>query len=753
MSRSLLDLLDPELAAQPLQLRVALVRCIFENQKPPGYSVWVVKMPDGATDKAVGQFAGWGSPGDTVTLRGRWVEHKTHGCQFEAAGIVPEAVSGDDIGAWLSTQPGIGPATAAAVVAALRGDLGDEVAVARAVAAVPEHRRQAVRDALSRAKHDAEHANAIGWLLSHGLGQARAETVWKAWGAASIGKVKANPWALADLHGFGFETADAVAQSLGVDPLAPERMRAAVVYGLQKAAENPGHVFLPAVEAATATARLLDGIAMPKDRRAAYGVPGTFTAHMAQAASDAGAAGLITLAGRRLYLPDLRNAEATTRGWFGAPQTTALCGSDRAAVLADRAPGTLDDPQRAAVATTLSHPASVLTGGPGTGKTTTTRAIIWTAQSLGVDQGDILLAAPTGRAALRLSEVTGLPARTIHRLLEFDPNAGEFRKGPGDPLDGRLLIVDEASMIDLSLMASLLRAVPHRMSVLFVGDADQLPPVGPGAPFHYLCRSGILPVARLERVHRTAEGGAIAEAARAINAGRLPTACPPAYVDIVFPRARYGATKAEREEAGRRTREAMAQRVVDEVRTLLEAGARADEVQVLVARNSGPLGTEALNVALRSVLNPHGRRGGACRAGGRELWAGDRVMHVRNDYEKDVMNGEIGRVVDAHESGLLVEYQDADGAFAIPYKHADLADLVLAYAATIHKAQGGEFRHVVFAAGWDAFTLLQRNLVYTAISRARDTVTVIREAGAMERAVANREAADRYQDLGPSAIR
>lgn len=394
----------------------------------------------------------------------------------------------------------------------------------------------------------------------------------------------------------------------------------------------------------------------------------------------------------------------------------------------------LDDVQERAVEMALAEPASIITGGPGRGKTTLVREIIRRACAGGPK--DILLAAPTGRAARRLSELTGCEARTIHRLLEYHPDEG-FRRHRDNPLQGDMLIMDECSMIDLPLMSSLLRAVPRGMCLVLVGDADQLPPVGPGAPFQDLIRAGRLPVTRLERVYRQDAGSIIPRNAALVNSGRLPATEPgnPSYVRKVYARG---------------FREKMAAGVLKYVETLLAEGHKPDDIQVLVPRRDGVLGIKTLNPRLRDLLNPSGRDRGVFKAGEREFWVGDRVMHLVNNYDKGVFNGEIGIVMEVtdiavvnpltkrHEAtpGMVVGYEDGTGKFRlVTYTAGDASEVDLAYASTVHKAQGGEFPAVVFALAMDAWLMLRRNLVYTGMTRARERVILLTEQGALETAV------------------
>ncbi len=710
-------------------LRVELVREIFasEDRERP-FAVWAVLDVDrGVACTAKGEFADWGVAGDLVRLSGEWVDDPRYGRQFQAQGLLPDVPEGageEGLARWLERQPRIGRVTARRAAAAV-GEGGieafaanDLMALGRALGAVPERFHDPLRAAAARAKDDLERARVLAWCLGHGLGQARAQAVWDAFGADAIERVSADPWGLADLDGFGFILADGVAAALGVAPLAGSRLRAAVVHAVREAGAEEGHVFLPGGEVVQRAEGDLRDIAA----KTGYGrdTVAALTPSLARALQAAVAAASLDSAdsGRRVYLPYLHRAEETVREWIAAASAAdapGLCTPAEAQALAARPEvrGPLDDVQAGAVMQALCRRASVLTGGPGTGKTSTTRAVIAGARLLGIGDSSILLAAPTGRAARRMHEVTGLPAKTIHRLLEYNPAEG-FGRNAEEPLGGRLLIVDEASMIDMPLMAALLAAVPAGLSVLFVGDADQLPPVGPGAPFHHLCRAAPLPVARLSRIYRTDAGGSVARAAREVNAGHAPQAPAgdPAFRAILFKRAPRHLPKVQQDGINRKTREAMAGRVVDEVRRLLAAGIRPADVQVLAPMRKGErdkpgLNTTALNAMLRPVMNPLVGRGGVFRTkgGGREFWVGDRVVQGRNDYDKGVFNGEQGivvaadvpvkvkvRGVEVDRTGFVVEYPDGDLVRRAKYWAGNSGDVSLAFACTVHKAQGGSFR-------------------------------------------------------------
>jgi exodeoxyribonuclease V alpha subunit len=788
-------------ATPAISLRATLLRPLFSssgdgNGRRP-FSVWVVAAWEGGAHplqeiRAVAELeAGqWGSEGDEVILVGEWVEHPRHGRQFRADSVRP-AVPRDARGLarWLARQEGIGPATAQKVVAALGAGaleraLEDPSCLDALGLARPQ--REAVLAAARAFKENRRREEVLVFCHQVGLGPAQAEAVWRRFGERAQEVLRDDPWALAELERFGFLTADSVARALGVDPASPARLRAALHHALRQATWEEGHVYLPEGDLLERAFMLLRETALRTGYGRGRGAEcreglGPALAALRAAGKVVAASG--PLGERRVYLPKLRWAEQAVAEWLGARRgAPGLVSPEEARALAERFRGRLDDAQAAAVAQALSCSASILTGGPGTGKTTCTQAVVaalteglglsalelggppvweeeWWEEEGEDDGAEVALAAPTGRAARRLAEVVGIGAKTIHRLLKYSPSLEAFRL---KRLESRFLIVDECSMVDLPLMAELLTRAPESCHVLFVGDADQLPPVGPGCPFHEVARKGLLPVARLERVYRQGEGSAIAVNASEVNMGRAPRPIPgdPGYSQQIYARPPRDLPEARREAAARETRERMARDVVEAVAGLLREGWVPGDIQVLVPIKRGPVGVRELNERLRAVLNPRGRERGVFRLpGGHELWVGDRVMQLVNNYGKMVFNGEIGEVVEIlpprpgerEPSGFVVRYETGEGVADVRYGRDEAGEVALAYAATVHKSQGCEFPAVVLAVGWDSYMLLRRNLIYTAITRARERLIVLAEEGALERAAATEDDLVRHQDLEGAA--
>ena len=579
------------------------------------------------------------------------------------------------------------------------------------------------------------------FLQGHGVGTARAVRIYKTYGETAVEQVRANPYRLsADIWGIGFKTADELAQRLGVPADSPLRARAAVRHVL-KAASTDGHTALPEPVVAAKAGELT-------------GITGAVLADAVAALCDAGelvrdhpflAAGTHTrpdLTGdpafdaadtlvylKPLFLAELgvaRSVRALLAG--GHPLQTA----DPAAAVAwaeTRMGLSFAPAQRAAVVAALTEKVLVLTGGPGTGKTTIVKAILDVFEA---GRQRVGLCAPTGRAAKRLTESTGREARTIHRLLEYDANAGGFTRTAHHPLDIDLLVVDEVSMADIGLTNHLLRALPPWAAVVLVGDGDQLPSVGPGAVLADLIGSGVVPVARLTQVHRQAGASWIVKAAHAINAGEVPASAPAGgggdfyFVPVDDP-------------------DTIVARVVEMVKLRIPARFDLDataDVQVLSPMNKGVLGVRNLNTVLQQALNPPGAGRAEVERYGAVFRVGDKVIQTRNNYQREVFNGDIGRIgaVDATDQAVTVLY---DGK-AVEYDFADLDELNLAYCCSVHKSQGSEYPAVVIPLHTQHFVMLKRNLVYTGVTRGRKLVALVGSRRAVELAVTQADGGRRF---------
>lgn len=575
-------------------------------------------------------------------------------------------------------------------------------------------------------------------LIARGVPPALAARLWRRWGDDAAALLRGDPYAaLCGLAGVGFAVADQVARRLGCGEEDRRRLRGALRFALRLAAED-GHVCLPPDRALRWAARLL---AVPGTDAPADALPA--------ALDDLLDEGALVEDGGVVYLPELLDAEASLAedlervrllgrpplaGDPDAARRVAACAEARGlALVAD---------QVDALVAALTQPLVAITGGPGTGKTTLLRVLAATVEDLS-PRPRLLMAAPTGRAARRLAEATGCEAHTIHRLLEFQPGedgaAGAFRRHREAPLEADLVVVDEASMLDVPLAAALLAALPDGATLVLVGDVDQLPPVGPGDVLRDVIASGRAAVVRLERVFRQAQGSEVAAEAARIRAGRLPELSEQ---DPAAALAGGCAFLPAREEGA-------AGAVVDAVRRLLVAGLDPDALHVMAPVRGGQAGVHALNERLQAALLPDAPGMPELRHGGARFRPGDRIMCVRNNYAKGrdgIFNGQVGRVV-ALGAGdrpeLLARFDGED----VAYGADELDQLALAYASTVHKAQGSEFDVCVLCLVPGHAPLLRRNLVYTAITRARRGLVVVGSREALRRAVADRRVERRHGRL------
>ncbi len=667
------------------------------------------------------------SPGEWLTASGEWTNDRTHGQQFRARFLKTSApTTAEGIERYLASGMirGIGPVYAKKMVAAFGESVFD------IIEASPDRLREVpgigpVRAArIIKAWADQKVVREIMvFLHSHGVGTSRAVRIFKTYGVDAVQVMSENPYRLArDIRGIGFKTADAIAIRLGIEPTAMIRVRAGVSYALSEAMDD-GHCGLPtdqllplAVELLAVEAGL---VATALDLELADGTV---------VADQVGGAACIFLAG--LYAAERGIAErllALRQGalpWDWIDPAKALPWAEQRVGL------TLADSQRQAVTLALISKVLVITGGPGVGKTTIINTIL---RILGAKGVRILLCAPTGRAAKRMNETTGLEARTIHRLLEVDPKAGGFKRGQENPLDCDLLVIDEASMVDVPLMHALLKAVPPEAALVVVGDVDQLPSVGPGQVLSDMITSAALATVRLTEIFRQAAASRIIVSAHRINGGQMPELTKPEG-DSDF----YFVPAADPEMA--------VPRIIDLVKTRIPQRFGLDpirDIQVLCPMNRGGVGARSLNIELQAALNPAGER--KVERFGWTFAPGDKVMQIENDYEKEVYNGDVGFITDVDpEQGELTASFDGR---AIVYGFGELDTLVPAYAATIHKSQGSEYPAVVIPVLTQHYTMLQRNLLYTGVTRGKRLVVLVGQPKAIAIAVKNASGRARWSKL------
>jgi exodeoxyribonuclease V alpha subunit len=668
------------------------------------------------------------APGEFIQAEGGWVSDPVHGVQFSAKvlkSVAPTTVEG--IEKYLSSGlvKGIGPHLAGRLVTAFATAVFDVIDTApeklRGVEGIGRVRAQRIVDAWREQKAVRD---IMVFLHSHGVGTSRAVRIFKTYGPEAIAIISENPYRLAaDIRGVGFLTADRIASTLGIEKTAMIRARAGIGYTLAEALDD-GHCGLPVAELVPGAAKLLD---IPESLvREALGLE---LAAGTVIDEPVGGAPCVFLAG--LHAAE-KNIAARIRSLAGGRVTWKPVDAEKAVPWVEaKLSMTLAPSQVEAVRLAVASKFLVITGGPGVGKTTLLNAVL---SILGVRQVRMALCAPTGRAAKRLSETTGLEAKTIHRLLEVDPRSGGFKRQESHPLECDLLVVDETSMVDVPLMHALLRAVPPHAAVILVGDVDQLPSVGPGQVLADVIDSGAVPVVRLTEVFRQASESRIIVNAHRINHGEMPETTPSREASDFF------VSEIEDPEQG-------AARLLQIVRERIPARFGLDpvrDVQVLCPMNRGALGARALNLALQQLLNP-GREPRVERFG----WVfapGDKVMQVENDYDKDVYNGDLGFIgaIDLEASELVVDF---DGR-PVVYGFSDLDQLVLAYATTIHKAQGSEYPAVVIPVSTQHYPMLQRNLVYTGVTRGRTLVVLVAQRKALAIAVAGRQSRRRWSKLG-----
>jgi len=655
--------------------------------------------------------------GDELRLTGRWVEHPRFGEQFKAESYVTVAPSTlEGIRKFLGTGrvKGIGPTMASRIVDTFGLDSLEimDRDPARLLEIHGIGRATLAKVQASWEKHRGIQQIMI-FLTGHGIGPGVAVKAYGKYGAAAVDVVRDDPFRLAeDVIGVGFRTADRIAQRIGIPADSPQRLRAGLLFTLSEASVE-GHVFLPRsrlLEDASALLEIDQALLEPEldqlqQRQSVVAV----------VRSDDETA---------IFTLRLEAAEASVANHIRELLGHATAGSaidvDKAVTWYQRrASIELAKNQRQAIAAALNGRVLVVTGGPGTGKTTLVQGIT---QIFHARKQRVLLAAPTGRAAKRLAQATGGDAKTIHRLLEFAPRSWTFTRDRENPLEADVVVIDEVSMLDIELAAHLLEAIPPGCRLVFVGDADQLPSVGPGNVLGDLIASGVVPFVRLDHIFRQAEASRIVVNAHRINSGQMPIS------DGNNPDADfYFVARDDPVEAAELAVDFAARRIPNHFH--LDA---IDDIQVLAPMHRGELGVRRLNERLQTELTPSGPE---IAVGTRRFRLGDKIMQVRNNYDLEIFNGDIGRVefFDEESDEMVVRF---DGrAVAIP--HDSLEDLIPAYACTIHKSQGSEYPAVVIVLHHQHHIMLQRNLLYTAVTRGRRLVVVVGSRRALARAVDN----------------
>jgi exodeoxyribonuclease V alpha subunit len=728
--------------AAEVTLDGTIERFVFRNEES-AFTVARLAATDHTMVTIVGELVGV-SEGVPLRLRGRWVDDRKFGRQFRVATYQlrsPETLVGIERFLGSGIIPGIGPELARRLVSHFKMDTLEVIDRTPErlveVAGIGAARAAKLAAAFAAQRHVQD---VMVFLRGHGVSAAFAARIVKKYGKDAINVVRANPYRLAhEIWGIGFRTADAIAEKLGIARDAPERLEAGLLHALETSAED-GHMHLPDDELIGAAAELL---AVAADRLAPR---------------------LAALEGSRLIvretlghrgacsmLPWAHDAEATAAALLAQLIRTPARGlalDIHAAIHAFEAVTgvQLAAQQRRAVEAALVDKCTVITGGPGVGKTTIVKAIVHLAKLV---HRRVALAAPTGRAAKRLGEATVMEAMTLHRLLEFQPHEGGFQRGPSNPLDADLLVVDEASMVDAQLFSAVVGALRPGAQLVLVGDIDQLPSVGAGAVLSDVIASEAATVIRLTEIFRQAAASQIVVSAHAINAGELPVLDPPAPAGAPgtpAPSDFYFIARDDPEAA----RATIVELVAERIPARFGFDPIAD-IQVLAPMHRGELGTSALNHALQDRLNPGtGAAGtGTAGTGGPELArgervfrSGDKVMQLRNDYDKSVFNGDIGVIaaIDGEAGVVSVEF---DGRLA-SYERSELDQLAHAYAVSVHKSQGSEYAAVVIPLVTQHYMMLQRSLLYTAVTRGKRLVVIVGSKRAVALAVRNADARRRY---------
>lgn len=660
-------------------------------------------------------------PGETLELTGEWEFDKKFGEQFRfhaAHAKAPSTVRG--IEKYLSSTliKGIGPEMARRMTAMFGEKTLDVIENSpekmRKVPGIGPVRAQKISEAFREQKSIRD---VMLFLQTHGVSPTYAFKIYKRYKERAIEVVSENPYCLAtDIRGIGFRSADKIAGALGIDMRSPLRARAGILHVLDTM-QSEGHVYYPR-ESLLEKARELLGI----DRNT-----------LKKSLEDLLASGEVVVEEDRVYPAAMAYVEnavaASLRNLMTAPRFIPPINVEAAVEWIERRGSMkLSPEQRAAVASALDHKVIIITGGPGTGKTTVLRGLI---EILEAKKLRVVLAAPTGRASKRLSEATGREAKTIHRLLEYSPSEGGFLRRSSRPIEAEIAIVDEVSMVDVALMYHLLNALNPQTSLILVGDADQLPSVGPGNVLGDLTQSGKIPTARLNTVFRQAQSSLIVTNAHLVNEGRMPMNEPdPARLSDF-----YYIEKEDAEEVLRLIKEMILRRIPQ--RFYMDP---VNDIQVLSPMHKGLLGTENLNRELRDLLNP-----GGLGIKGDRFRVGDRVMQTRNNYDKDVFNGDVGRIksYDAEWDEAVVDFDGREVAYHI----SEMDELILAYAVTVHKSQGSEYRGVIVPMGTQHFVLLRRNLLYTAMTRGKELVVILGSRKALGMAVENKTVEPRYTYL------
>lgn len=654
------------------------------------------------------------TPGEFIEASGIWFNDYRHGIQFQVKKIktvTPNTIEGIEKYLGSGMVKGIGPHFAKQLVKAFGKDVFDIIDEQPQrlleLEGIGKKRSAKISSAWSEQKVIRE---IMVFLQSHGVGTARAVRIYKTYGDSAVEKVSENPYRLAlDIHGIGFKTADDLAQQLGIDRQSIIRAQAGVRHVLQEKS-GQGHCAQPFDSLVSDAVKLLE--IEEQTIKQAINCEVNEQRLTPEVIEQQDCLFLTPLYRAELGVANhVKRLLAGNSNWSKISIDKAVCWVEEKNNI------NLSESQKIAIELAVKNKFCIVTGGPGVGKTTTVNSIL---KIIKAKQAKVLLCAPTGRAAKRLAESTGEEALTIHRLLEFDPTAFDFKHNADNPINADLLIIDESSMVDIVLMNQLLRAVPDNCAVILVGDVDQLPSVGPGSVLSDLILSEQIPIARLTEIFRQAATSQIITSAHDINKGKVPKpTCKGTDTDFYF------ISGENPEELFKKLMTVVTQRLPKKF--YLDP---INDIQVLAPMNRGGLGARSLNMALQEALNPNAHP--KVTRYGWTYASGDKVIQTVNNYEKEVFNGDIGKVISVNieESEILINFDERE----VMYQFNELDEISLAYAISIHKSQGSEYPCVVIPMAMQHYMLLERNLLYTGVTRGKKLVVLIGQKKAINMA-------------------